>query len=161
MCQPADILFLDEPTNDLDIPTLEVLEDSLSEFAGAIVLITHDRYLLDRLSDKILAMTGNGKTEFFADCAQWQATINNMPAAANLPEKNKNPKKIHINTQKKINQLQGTIQKSEKAFEILQAQLQDEAIACDPVRLTTLCKQIETAKNNIDQLYQKWAEWEK
>jgi ATP-binding cassette subfamily F protein uup len=52
MLEPADLLLLDEPTNDLDIPTLEVLEESLLEFEGALVLVTHDRYLLDRVSDR-------------------------------------------------------------------------------------------------------------
>src|SRR5204863_8094482 len=48
MLQPADILLLDEPTNDLDIPTLEILEESLMEYSGALVLVTQDRYMLDR-----------------------------------------------------------------------------------------------------------------
>ena len=67
MLQPADVLLLDEPTNDLDIPTLEVLESNLLDFPGAIVLVTHDRFLLDRLSKAILAMDGAGGVEFFAE----------------------------------------------------------------------------------------------
>ena len=55
MLRPADLLILDEPTNDLDIPTLEVLEQSLLEFPGALILVTHDRYLLDRISTTLLA----------------------------------------------------------------------------------------------------------
>ena len=54
------MLILDEPTNDLDIPTLEVLEESLETFAGALVLVTHDRYLLDRVSTELLALDGRG-----------------------------------------------------------------------------------------------------
>ena len=50
MLQPADLLILDEPTNDLDIATLDVLESSLEDFPGALLLVTHDRYLLDRVS---------------------------------------------------------------------------------------------------------------
>jgi ATP-binding cassette subfamily F protein uup len=73
MLQPADLLVLDEPTNDLDIPTLDVLEESLLEFAGALVLVTHDRYLLDRISTQILALDGRGNAEYFADYAQWEA----------------------------------------------------------------------------------------
>ncbi len=72
MLEPADVLLLDEPTNDLDIPTLEVLEESLLEFPGALVLVTHDRYLLDRVSTQILALDGRGGLTPFADCAQWE-----------------------------------------------------------------------------------------
>ena len=72
MLEPADLLLLDEPTNDLDIPTLEVLEESLLEFPGALVLVTHDRYLLDRVSTRILALDGRGGAVPFADCAQWE-----------------------------------------------------------------------------------------
>jgi ATP-binding cassette subfamily F protein uup len=72
MLQPADILLLDEPTNDLDIPTLEVLEETLLEFRGALVLVTHDRYLLDRLSTIVLGLDGRGNTATFADYLQWE-----------------------------------------------------------------------------------------
>src|SRR4029077_15084525 len=79
MLQPADLLILDEPTNDLDISTLEVLEDSLLDFPGALVLVTHDRYLIDRVSTQILALDGKGGAEYFADYTQWQE---NRPRAA-------------------------------------------------------------------------------
>ena len=75
MLQPADVLILDEPTNDLDIPTLDVLEDSLVEFAGALVLVTHDRWLLDRVSTVLLALDGAGNAEMFADYAQWEGRV--------------------------------------------------------------------------------------
>ena len=79
MLQPADLLILDEPTNDLDIPTLDVLEDSLLEFTGALVLVTHDRWLLDRISTRLLALDGTGRAEWFADYAQWEASQCGMP----------------------------------------------------------------------------------
>src|SRR6266478_4234180 len=72
MLTTADVLLLDEPTNDLDIPTLEVLEDSLLEFAGAIVLVSHDRYLLDRVSTIVIGLDG-GEGGIFADYSQWEA----------------------------------------------------------------------------------------
>src|SRR5206468_11862708 len=61
MLQPADVLLLDEPTNDLDIPTLEILEERLLEYRGALVLVTHDRFLLDRVSTVVLGLDGMGK----------------------------------------------------------------------------------------------------
>ena len=73
MLEPADLLLLDEPTNDLDIPTLEVLEESLLEFPGALVLVTHDRYLLDRVSTRLLALDGRGGAVPYADYDQWEA----------------------------------------------------------------------------------------
>src|SRR5271169_1132316 len=73
MVQPADVLLLDEPTNDLDIPTLEILEESLLEYAGALVLVTHDRYMLDRVSTIVLGLDGFGEADRFADYSQWEA----------------------------------------------------------------------------------------
>src|SRR6202166_4162630 len=72
MLQPADILLLDEPTNDLDIPTLDILEESLLEFRGSLVLVTHDRYMLDRVSSIVLGLNGEGNAESFADYSQWE-----------------------------------------------------------------------------------------
>ena len=66
MLRPADLLLLDEPTNDLDINSLEVLESSMIEFSGALVLVTHDRYLLDRVSQRILALDGKGHAHYYA-----------------------------------------------------------------------------------------------
>ena len=73
MLQPADVLLLDEPTNDLDIPTLEILEESLLEFRGSLVLVTHDRYMLDRVSTIVLGLDGQGGADSFADYSQWEA----------------------------------------------------------------------------------------
>jgi ATP-binding cassette subfamily F protein uup len=72
MLQPADVLLLDEPTNDLDIPTLEVLEESLLEYRGALVMVTHDRYMLDRVSTTVLGLDGRGQAERFAGYSQWE-----------------------------------------------------------------------------------------
>ena len=72
MLEPADVLLLDEPTNDLDIATLEILEESLLEYTGALVLVTHDRYMLDRVSTIVLGLDGQGNAETFADYCQWE-----------------------------------------------------------------------------------------
>ncbi len=94
MLEPADLLFLDEPTNDLDIQTLEVMEESLLEFAGAVVMISHDRCLMDRVCTQILGLGGSGKPEQYADYAQWEKTLisdskkkdkNTSPSVATAP----------------------------------------------------------------------------
>src|SRR5947207_5034704 len=73
MLQPADVLLLDEPTNDLDLPTLELLEESLLEFRGSLVLVTHARYMLDRVSNIVLGLDGKGSIETFSDYSQWDS----------------------------------------------------------------------------------------
>src|SRR4029450_1334966 len=77
----VDLLILDEPTNDLDISTLEVLEDSLAEFDGGLVLVTHDRFMLERVATRILALDGTGGAASFADYAQWEAARATSPSA--------------------------------------------------------------------------------
>src|SRR5258707_8490522 len=81
MLQPADVLLLDEPTNDLDIPTLEILEESLLEYPGALVLVTHDRYMLDRVSNIVVGLDGQGSAESFADYSQWESWQGGRPPA--------------------------------------------------------------------------------
>src|SRR4029077_8968531 len=94
MLQPADVLLLDEPTNDLDIPTLEILEESLLEFRGSLVLVTHDRYMLDRVSTVVLGLDGRGSAERFADYSQWEAwqRAQLATAAAKSADGNRRPR---------------------------------------------------------------------
>jgi ATP-binding cassette subfamily F protein uup len=80
MLEPADVLLLDEPTNDLDIPTLEILEENLLEFPGALVLVTHDRYLLNRVSSTVIGLDGRGNAGRFADFAQWEDWLEEQDA---------------------------------------------------------------------------------
>ena len=85
MLQPADLLVLDEPTNDLDIPTLEVLEESLVEFPGAVVLVTHDRFLFERVTTSVLGLDGNGTVTPFADYEQWESARRERAAPRRSP----------------------------------------------------------------------------
>ena len=87
MLQPADVLLLDEPTNDLDIPTLEILEESLLEFRGALVLVTHDRYMLDRVSTVVLGSRRFGGFGRFASYSQWDAWQGQQQKARNAAAK--------------------------------------------------------------------------
>ena len=81
MLEPADVLLLDEPTNDLDIPTLEILEENLLDFPGALVLVTHDRYLLNRVASTVLGLDARGNTGQFADFGQWEDWLSDRDQA--------------------------------------------------------------------------------
>ncbi|MBF0276394.1 MAG: ABC-F family ATP-binding cassette domain-containing protein [SAR324 cluster bacterium] len=165
MLKPADILLLDEPTNNLDIPTLEVLEESLEEFPGAVVLITHDRFLLDRLSDRLLFLDGKGNTEFFADYEQWLQFRNSSdpddsPAPIAIEHQEKKVKKITYEEKKELNRIEKKIQKAEEMAEALQQQLRSPELISDSVRLEKLCTQLKEAEEKTEELYIRWEELE-
>ena len=166
MLQPADVLLLDEPTNDLDIPTLEVLEDSLEEFPGAIVLITHDRFLMERLCDLLLYLDGDGGVEYFADYDQWLQYRKDRPSATpqsgetsqSLP--NKKPRKLAYEERKELNRIERQIEKAEGIADNLQRQLHDPEITCDADRLAEIYAKHQEAQKKVEQLYQRWEELE-
>ncbi|MBI4592598.1 MAG: ABC-F family ATP-binding cassette domain-containing protein [Candidatus Rokubacteria bacterium] len=164
MREPADLLILDEPTNDLDIPTLEVLEDSLAEFAGGLVLVTHDRFMLERVSTVILALDGQGGTATFADYAQWEAT---RSAAAPAPRKaterapeseRPRPKRLGYREQREWEDMERAILEAERAVEAGRRAVEDPAIASDPAALQQRYATLETARAEVDRLYSRWAE---
>jgi ABC transport system ATP-binding/permease protein len=166
MLQPADVLLLDEPTNDIDIPTLEVLEESLLDFPGAIVLITHDRLLLDSLCDRVLALDGEGQAEFFADSAQWLAVRKrNRNGDQAIPEKEpkagkKKPRKLPYALESELNKMESTIEQAEAKVEEINGQLLVPSIASDADRLAELYRELEEAKSEVERLYARWGELE-
>ena len=172
MLQPADVLLLDEPTNDLDIPTLEILEESLLEFRGSLVLVTHDRYMLDRVSTIVLGLDGQGGAESFADYSQWEVwqaeRKQSAKTAARLAPRGAIPEGVSP-TKTKLSYLEAreyaTIeQRVAEAEQVLQAkriQLEDPAIASDGPRLLTAHAEMDEAQNNVDELYARWSELEK
>jgi ATP-binding cassette subfamily F protein uup len=165
MLQPADILLLDEPANDLDIPTLEVLEESLEEFPGAIVLITHDRFLMERLCDLLLYLDGDGGAEYFADYDQWLQWKDRLPATSQSGETsqsppNKKPQKLAYEERKELNRIEKQIEKAEGITDNLQRQLHDPGIMCDADRLSERYAEHQEAQKKVEQLYERWEELE-
>jgi ATP-binding cassette subfamily F protein uup len=166
MREPADLLILDEPTNDLDIPTLEVLEDSLAEFEGGLVLVTHDRFMLDRVSTVILALDGAGGTETFADFAQWEATrARRAPAPRDTADKTAERarprgKRLSYREQREWDGMEAAIHAAETAVEMARVAAEDPAIASDPGALRERYAALETARAEVDRLYARWAELE-
>lgn len=169
MLQPADVLLLDEPTNDLDIPSLEVLEESIEEFPGAVVLISHDRFFLNRLTDRVLGLQGNGETEFFADYFQWQESQNiknkkdkkdKQKQIENKPDSIK-PKKLSFKEQKELASIEDVIHSLEKEVEEIQQKITLPEIASDAKKLEEECKILEEKQEKIEKLYIHWDELEK
>ena len=165
MQEPADVLILDEPTNDLDIPTLEVLEDSLAEFDGALVLVTHDRFMLERISTMILALDGRGGAATFADYAQWEATRRAVAtprkAADRAPQRTRPPgKRLGYREQREWDGMEAAILEAERIVELAQQAAEDPAIASDPVALQERYAALEAARVHVERLYTRWAELE-
>jgi ATP-binding cassette subfamily F protein uup len=172
MLQPADVLLLDEPTNDLDIPTLEILEESLLEFPGSLVLVTHDRYLLDRVSTIVLGFDGRGGAESFADYAQWEswqaepkpvAKLAGSPASLALASSEpaaQLKKKLSYLDAREYAAIEQHIAEAERELESKRAVLQNPAIASDGPRLMAAHAEMEAAQKNLDVFYSRWAELE-
>jgi ATP-binding cassette subfamily F protein uup len=170
MLQPADILLLDEPTNDLDIPTLEILEESLVEFRGSLVLVTHDRYLLDRVSTVVLGLDGQRGAEAFADYAQWEAwqaerkrAVNQVASSrAPVPTLPESPapvrKKLSYLEAREYADIEERITHAEQLLQTKRAAMEDPAIASDGPKLIAAHAQAEAAQKELDALYERWAE---
>ena len=169
MLQPADILLLDEPTNDLDIPTLEILEESLIDFPGSLVLVTHDRYMLDRVSSIVLGLNGKGGAETFADYAQWEAwqvqrskpdvaaTEPSTSSASTAPAR----KKLSYLEAREYATIEQRVEEAEQLVHAKRAELEDPANAMDAPRLVSAQAAMDAAQETLDALYARWAELEK
>ena len=167
MCEPADLLILDEPTNDLDIPTLEVLEDSLAEFDGGLVLVTHDRFMLERVSTVILALDGEGGADTYADYAQWEAArIKRVPSprapagATPALAPRLRPKRLGYLEQREWEGMERAILDAETTAEACRRAAEDAGIAADPAALQARYAALEAARAEVARLYDRWAELE-
>ena len=172
MLQPADVLLLDEPTNDLDIPTLEILEESLLEFRGSLVLVTHDRYMLDRVSTIVLGLDGRGGAERFADYSQWetwqaereQAAETTARAATRAPSAGtatSSKKKLSYLEAREYASIEERVAAAELVLDTKRVQSGDPSIATDSARLMSAHAELEEAQKEVDELYARWAELEK
>ena len=173
MLQPADVLLLDEPTNDLDIPTLEILEETLLEYRGALVLVTHDRYLLDRVSTVVLGLDGEGGAARFADYRQWEewqsgAGKRTTPTSNVSSTKTQNDSETASSPKKKLSYLEAReyatieerVAEAEELLQSKRASLEDPAIVSNASELVAAHTALEDAQREVDALYARWAELE-
>jgi len=158
MLQPADLLLLDEPTNDLDIPTLEILEESLLEFPGAIILITHDRTMLSRITNQLLELGRGSKPHFYSSFAQWEEKKIELRVDKREPEekreKEKPKAKRSWKEQKEIEELEKKIPE----LELTLKELHEELSSADPQLLHQLCTQVDKAQAELESCYARWHE---
>jgi ATP-binding cassette subfamily F protein uup len=178
MLEPADVLVLDEPTNDLDIPTLEAMEEALEDFPGALVLVTHDRAMLDRLATEVLALDGRGGSALVASvdqaialerraeklrseapakrepASQAQATIAAPTKAA--PTK----KKLSYNDQREYDAMEKNIGQAEARVAQAEKRVSDPAVASDLGKMTEACAELSAAQAEVARLYARWEELE-
>ena len=164
MLQPADLLLLDEPTNDLDIPTLELLEENLLEYPGALVLVTHDRYMLNRVSTVVLGLDGTGRAQQFADFGQWEDWMEQPAEPEPLPQAAVAPapvtptsaKKMSYMEQREWDGLETRIADAEARTAAAELALQNPAIAIDAASLQAALAEQAEAQAAAAVLYARW-----
>ncbi len=171
MLTDANLLVLDEPTNDLDLATLNVLEERLGDFEGAVLLVSHDRYFMDQVVDTLWASDGLAFVEFHG-VGQWEswqktrASSKKTPATelaisptAKTPETPKK-KKLSYLEQREFDQMEEKIGSLEKKLQELSDQSQSSAVGSDPVRLGQITAEMAQVQSEVDRLYERWAELE-
>jgi len=177
MLEPADVLLLDEPTNDLDIPTLEILEENLLDFPGALVLVTHDRYLLNRISSTVVGLDGRGHTGRFADYAQWEDWIVEQDELVQGKTGSKadgsssaqrtgtgtaqgaaGKKKLSYLEAREFAAIEQRVEESDARLVAAHERVEHPEIATDASALQEALKELEAAQHENDALYARWAE---
>lgn len=169
MLERGNVLILDEPTNHLDIGSKEMLEDALEAFDGTIIMVSHDRYLLNRIPNRIIEMTAagyeiyNGKYDYYVE-----HKVEPQPVKEQVSEEKKQASQKFYRTKadrarqaaakKRIAFLEKTIESNEQLIEQLTEQMSDPQIAADYQKVEEICGQIEQLKNQNESFGEEWLE---
>ncbi|GJL52571.1 ABC-F family ATP-binding cassette domain-containing protein [Candidatus Nitrospira salsa] len=170
MLQPADVLIVDEPTNDLDIPTRETLEESLLEFPGALILVTHDRFMLTKVCTQFIGLDGYGAYGLFAEYEQWESWLRKKQSKTRKSEiiekldgKSKQKikaKKLSFKEQKEYDSMEARILQAENTRDSIRTRTEDPDVASNHLKLQDAYEELKTATQVVEQLYARWAELE-
>ena len=167
MLSGANLLLLDEPTNHLDISSREALEAALEDYEGTMLIITHDRYLVNRMADRILYMEEDGLTEYIGGYDDYLEAIARRPqpsAEAASPKVEKpNSYKAQKERQSILNRAAGAVRRAEERIAAAEQELEDinqklasPVIASDYVKSAELAKKADDKQAEIDALYSQW-----
>ena len=174
----ANVLVLDEPTNDLDIVTLNVLEGLLLSFTGSVLLVTHDRYFLDKAATAILAFEGDGRvTRYEGNYAMYRRLKEQAesakaaeaptpapkkdaapPPQADASKPARKPGKLSYKEQRELDGMEAAIEAAETRKADLEAKLADPTVYSSATKVPELQRELETASAEVDRLYARWQE---
>ncbi len=177
MTRKAQLMILDEPTNDLDFETLEVLKQSLINYDGAVLLVTHDRTFLDEVCDDILYFpeeaSGHKELIRFASFLQWQdwkkapesVKLVPMPKSAQAPVnpaplKAKGGPKLSFKEQREYETIEAVVLEKENQLTALQKEVESSEVVSDSSKLLQISKAIHELESEIEKLYARWQELE-
>ncbi|MEO9513830.1 MAG: ABC-F family ATP-binding cassette domain-containing protein [Flavobacteriaceae bacterium] len=170
LIQNPNFLILDEPTNDLDIVTLNVLESFLLDFPGCLIVVSHDRYFMDKIVDHLFIFRGNGVIEDFpgnySDYRAYESSkvIANREAKSNNQEKTEktnwkekeNSQKLSYSEQKEHKQLEKEIQKLEEKKEVFQNKFTDPSLSGEEIAQLSI--NLKELSNTIEEKTERWFE---
>jgi ATP-binding cassette subfamily F protein 3 len=173
MLRGANVLVLDEPTNHLDLASKEVLEDALLEFDGTIVMISHDRYFLNRLTDRIVELEAVGATTYLGNYEDYVAKKQErmelaapveevkaqVAAAPNSFEQGKQAKRDERQRQRRLEQLELEIAGVEDAIAEIEANLAKPEVYEDYVAVREWQGKLDAEQQNLTKLYEEWENW--
>ncbi len=160
LIESPNVLLLDEPTNDLDIQTLTILEDYLEEFPGAVIIVSHDRYLLDKIVDKVFVFEGNGKiVQYTGNYAYFQEIKEEREIQDKSPKKERVRKakkslKLSYNEQREWDVIDEEIADLEQKISNLNDDM--EKYSTDYTKLEELLKEKETIEEKLDEKMDRW-----
>ena len=171
MLTRANLLLLDEPTNHLDIASREALENALDEYDGTVIVVTHDRYLVNRLADRILHMTADGMKEYIGGYDDYLEALKNDPQKERQEEKKISANALDYKEKKalksELTKAQTAVSRAEKAIadaeqelENVNAELAKPYIASDYKKAGELSKSADELHARLDRLYKEWEEAE-
>ena len=172
LAQPADLLVLDEPTNDLDADTLDRLEDVLAEFDGVLLLVSHDRDFIDRLATSTIALDGKGR--IVETPGGWSDFIDQNPgfldpasstagrkmattAPASVAPPPPKPTKLTYKDQRRLEEVEALMERIPAEIAAVEADLADPNLyARDPKRFDSLMKRLGASQNQLAELENEW-----